>query len=156
MKMNKDEQLLLIEELNEYEKYTELSDSEKEDLHKWVSAGNSVHENGCQAVDDHGDYLDFIEVYREEQYISDRLSTMNEEEQEDFVAELRGEDTIRTLRRKYNDICFRKNVYEYVLRKHHLLDEAVREMDAARERSRAFSESMSDEVRMFMEGGAAW
>ena len=156
MSMNKDKQFLLLEELKEYEKHTELSDDERAILHEWVNAGNSVHENASLAEDGHGHYLDFIDVYREEQDMLNTLSTMNDEEKEDFIAEMSGTDTIRTLRRKNDDLFFKSRIYETVLIRHHLLEEAEQEMKDARARAMAFKENMPEETRLLLEGGELW
>lgn len=49
MKIDKEKTQLLKQELREYEKTTPMTEEEKEALHEWVAAGNSVHENGSMA-----------------------------------------------------------------------------------------------------------
>src|SRR5699024_12501293 len=66
---------LLKQELREYEKVTPMTEEEREALHEWVAAGNSVHENGSMASYESGRPVDFLDVYREEEEIRDRKST---------------------------------------------------------------------------------
>ena len=69
MNLISDRQRFLQDELNTYEKTTQMNETERSALHEWVAAGNSVHENTCNAEDGHGNYIDFLDVYREEQDI---------------------------------------------------------------------------------------
>ena len=89
MNLTSDRQRFLQDELNTYEKTTQMNETERNALHEWVAAGNSVHENTCNAEDGHGNYIDFLDVYREEQDIRDTLSALSDEEKEEYLAELR-------------------------------------------------------------------
>ncbi len=80
----KNQDLLNIE-LEEYIKHIDMTDEEIIALKEWVSKGNSVHENPCDAEDGHGNYLDFIDVYRDEKEIEDTLESMSEREREAFI-----------------------------------------------------------------------
>lgn len=65
MKINKEKRQFLKQELREYEKVTPMTGEEREALHEWVAAGNSVHENGSMVSYEGGRSVDFLEVYRE-------------------------------------------------------------------------------------------
>ncbi|MCR4924639.1 MAG: hypothetical protein K5931_11580, partial [Lachnospiraceae bacterium] len=92
----KDIQRFLEEELNEYEKNTQMNENERKALREWVASGNSVHDNGSLVRDEHGNLMDFLDVYREEEEIRITLDTLTGEEREEYLAELRGEDTINS------------------------------------------------------------
>ena len=129
-----------------------MNKAERKVLHEWVAAGNSVHENSCNAEDGHGNYIDFLDIYREEQDIRDTLSTMNDEEKEEYLAELRGEDTIKSLKKRLYDLLYKSDVYEKVLRRHNLLEEAETLMEECRVLSRAFDEWAEAEMDRLPEG----
>ena len=143
MNIENDRQRFLLEELHEYEKNTEMS-------------RNSVHENTALAEDGHGNYLDFLDVYREEMEISDKLASLDSEEQEEYIASLQGQDTMKSLRRKFDELFYKAGVYEKVLMKHHLLDEAVELMEEGRRISAEFQASIQDMELPELEGGSLW
>ena len=153
MNIENERQQFLLEELHEYEKHTEMSNDERKALHKWVMDGNIVHENSSLAEDGHGNYIDFIDVYRYEQEISERLSEMDEEDRTEYIAALQGEDTLKSLRGKYEELLYRAEVYERVLMRHHLIDEASRLMDEGRRISEEFAKSVSADGLPMLEGG---
>ncbi len=76
---------LLNIELEEYIKTVAMTDEEIGVLREWVSKGYSVHENPCDAEDGHGNYLDFLDVYRDEKEIENTLDGMTEREKEAFI-----------------------------------------------------------------------
>lgn len=156
--MNKtsDRQRFLQDELNRYEKSTPMNEAERKVLHEWVAAGNSVHENSCNAEDGHGNYIDFLDIYREEQDIRDTLSTMDDEEKEEYLAELRGEDTIKSLKKQLHELSYKSDVYEKVLRRHKLIEEAEALMEEGRALSRAFDEWAEAEMGKLPEGELSW
>lgn len=156
MNIENDRQRFLLEELHEYEKNTEMSRQERDALHRWVMDGNSVHENTALAEDGHGNYLDFLDVYREEMEISDKLASLDSEEQEEYIASLQGQDTMKSLRRKFDELFYKAGVYEKVLMKHHLLDEAVELMEEGRRISAEFQASIQDMELPELEGGSLW
>jgi len=80
MKINKEKKRFLKQELREYEKVTPMTREEREALHEWVAAGNSVHENGSMASYEGGRPMDFLDVYREEETIRRALDSMSYEE----------------------------------------------------------------------------
>ena len=140
MNLASDRQRFLQDELNTYEKTTQMTETERNALHEWVAAGNSVHENTCNAEDGHGNYIDFLDIYREEQDIRDTLSSMNAEEQEEYLAELRGEYTIKSLKKRLYELLYKTDVYENVLQRHNLIEEAETLIEEGYARARAFDE----------------
>lgn len=66
MKTDK-KQIFPERELIEYEKVTTMTAEEQAALRTWVAEGNSVHENASMGVDETGEPLDFLEVYRMEE-----------------------------------------------------------------------------------------
>jgi hypothetical protein len=93
---------------------------ERRALHEWVSEGNSVHENPDMAVDDSGMPVDFLYMYREDQEIQKELSVLTDKEREMHIAQYKGGDTSDIL----SEQSLKMQIYERVLREHHLLEEA--------------------------------
>ena len=138
MKINKEKRQLLQQELREYEKVTPMTEEEREALHEWVAAGNSVHENGSMVSCESGRPVDFLDVYREEEEIRRALDSMSYEEGSKYLLEEYGIDrdgvttpkppTYEELKEKANRLyrtCFlyweflaannlREEAYEYV------------------------------------------
>lgn len=112
-----------------------MTDDERSELHEWVLAGNSVHENGSLAYTEHGHPCDFLDVYRYEEEIRSDLAKLSPREQENYIARLHGEDTIDNLREDFNKLFFKTQVYEPVLRSNGLLAKAERELKTAEEES---------------------
>lgn len=156
MDLTNDRQRILEDELKLYEQNTEMNEEERKAIHEWVAAGYSVHENVCDAEDGHGHYLDFLDVYRENQYIEEKLSTMNDEEREEYLAELRGEDTINSLRKKFYEVSYKADVYESVLMRHHLMEEAEALIERGKAMSREFDEWAEAERAKMPEGDFEW
>lgn len=61
---------------------------------------------------------------------------MSPEEQEEYLAQLRGEDTINSLKREKHEMFFKLKVYEHVLKEYHLLDEANVRIEDAHKRAK--------------------
>ena len=156
MNLTSDRQRFLQDELNTYEKTTQMTETERNALHEWVAAGNSVHENTCNAEDGHGNYMDFLDIYREEQDIRDTLSSMNTEEQEEYLAKLRGEDTIKSLKKRLDELLYKTDVYEKVLKKYDLVEEAEALIEEGRALSKAFDEWAEAEMGKLPEGELSW
>lgn len=156
MNLISDWQRFLQDELNTYEKTTQMNETERNALHEWVAAGNSVHENTCDAEDGHGNYIDFLDVYREEQDILDTLSTLSDEEKEEYLAELRGEDTIKSLNKRLDELLYKTNVYEKILKKHDLVEEAEALMEEGRALSKALDEWIEAEMGKLPKGELPW
>lgn len=92
MKINKEKRQFLKQELREYEKVTPMTGEEREALHEWVAAGNSVHENGSMVSYEGGRSVDFLEVYREEEEIRRALDSMSYDEGSKYLLEEYGID----------------------------------------------------------------
>lgn len=135
---------LLIKEFEEYVARTPMNDDEFEALTKWVESGNSVHENGSMASYEGGYPMDFLDVYREEEEIRKTLDSLKGKERAKFLRKLRVEKNAEDLQEELDRCLNLLNVYEYVLRKHHLLQEAQDEAEAARIRSEEFVRACRD------------
>lgn len=135
-KISKEKAARLWDELAEYEKHTEMTDVERAALHEWVSDGYSVHENSSLAYNESGCPADFLDVYRYEEEIRLDLEKLSPGEKENYLARLRGEDTVDTLREDLYQLLFKARMYAHVLRIHGLLGEAEQKIKEARERSR--------------------
>lgn len=156
MNLTSDRQRFLQDELNEYEKSTQMNEAERKALHEWVAAGNSVHENSCNAEDGHGNYIDFLDIYRKEQDICETLSTMRGEEKEEYLVELKGEETIKSLKRQLHELLYKSDVYEKVLRRHNLIEEAEALMKEGYALSIAFDEWFETQMSKLAEGELSW
>ena len=155
MKITKEQMALLRKELEEYEETTPMTDEERSVLHEWVDAGNSVHDNCADAVYEGGRTMDFLDVYREEEYIREKLDSLEGAEKEKYLRELRGEQNEDDLREECSRYWFIIGVYEQVLRRHGLMSEAEAEIQAAEKRSEEFSKSIQEQygdVEMPFEG----
>lgn len=127
---NEGQEVSLWEELLEYESHTQMTEQERQALHAWVHDGNSVYENGSMGTDEAGRPLAFLDVYRYEKEIRDTLEKLDVESRENYLARLRGEDTIDNLREDLQELHFRMDAFERVLRKHGLLQEALDLMES--------------------------
>lgn len=134
MRISKEKRRFLKKELKEYEKTTPMTKEEREALHEWVAAGNSVHENGSMACYEGGWPMDFLDVYREEEEIRRATADMTYEEETRYLLEEYGIDrdglmepkppTYDELKKKANRLyrtCF---LYWEVLIANDLRDEA--------------------------------
>lgn len=126
----------LRNELIEYEQNHEMTEDERDALRKWVMDGNSVHENASMAYTEHGVTCDFLDVYRYEEGIRSDLEKLPPREQENYIARLRGEDTIDNLREDFEKLFFKARIYEQVLRNNCLLEEAELKIKEAEEESK--------------------
>ena len=144
MKITKEQMALLRKELEEYEETTPMTDEERSVLHEWVDAGNSVHDNSADAVYEGGRTMDFLDVYREEEYIREKLDSLEGAEKEKYLRELRGEQNEDDLREECSRYWFIIGVYEQVLRRYGLMSEAEAEIQAAEKRSEEFSRSLQE------------
>lgn len=133
----------LLSELLEYEKETQMTETERAALHEWVSDGNSVHENGSMGWHEGGMPVDFLEDYRYHEEIRMELEKLSPEERTNYLARLRGEDTIPNLREDLAELSFKADIYYKVLRRHGLISEADDEIKAYRERASDLSNWIS-------------
>ena len=139
--MNNKRMTLLRKELREYEAKTVMTDEERADLHEWVEAGHSVHDNGSMASYEGGHPLDFLDVYREEMEISEKLDSLDGKEREKYIRELRGEKNEEDLREENDHYWFLISIYEHVLRRYGLMDEAKHMITEAKRQSAEFLEA---------------
>lgn len=96
MKITKEQMALLRKELEEYEETTPMTDEERSVLHEWVDAGNSVHDNSADAVYEGGRTMDFLDVYREEEYIRKSLIHWKGQKKRNISASCAGSRTKMT------------------------------------------------------------
>lgn len=129
MKNDKRQETSLWEELLEYENHTQMTEQERQALHEWVHDGNSVYENGSMGTDEAGRPLALLDVYRYEKEIRDTLEKLDPKSRENYLARLRGEDTIDNLREDLQELNLRMDAFERILRKYDLLQEALDLMD---------------------------
>ena len=125
-----------IKEYHEYVKHTPMTEKEKEALREWVMDGNSVYNNPSMSVDEHGRPTDFLADYRYDQEIYQQLEQITGKDKENYLARLRGEDTIDTLREDLQKACYERDIYYKVLLKHGLLQEAKEYLESGLELSR--------------------
>lgn len=134
----------LWNELIEYEKNTEMTEEEQKALREWVQAGNSVHDNSSMACTGSGEPSDFLDVYRYEEEIRRDLEKLSPREQTNYLARLRGEDTMDNLREDLNSLQFQTSIYEQVLRENGLFNAAKLKIKQAKkeaeESARQFKE----------------
>lgn len=90
MRISKERKRFLKQELKEYEKRTPMTQDERKELHEWINAGYSVHENTCCAVDDGNKPIDFLDIYREEEALRKATAGMENEEARKYVMEYYG------------------------------------------------------------------
>lgn len=81
---NKEKQIHLYHELQEYEKETDMTAKEKLELYKWVKQGNSVYSNPGLVTDEDGRQMDFIEGYRIEMMIEEEIRSLSSEQLEQY------------------------------------------------------------------------
>lgn len=134
----------LWKELREYESRTQMTQQERQALHEWVLDGNSVYENSSMGTDEAGRPLAFLDVYRYEKEIRDTLEKLDAGDRENYLARLRGEDTIDNLREDLQKLHFRLDACERVLRKYGLLKEALGLMELWKAEAFPVSETIEE------------
>ena len=96
MKFNKhvstELQVILEEQYKEYIKKTPMTKKEQRALREWVKDGNSVYENSCEAWYDGGMPVEFLDVFRDEEYIRQHTKGMNPEDARRFALAYYGWD----------------------------------------------------------------
>lgn len=85
-------QIFLENEYKEYVKKTPLTPDERRALREWVKEGYSVYENSSGAWYDGQVPVEFIEVYRDEQYIREHTKGMDPEAARKFALAYYGWD----------------------------------------------------------------
>lgn len=76
----------------EYIKITPMTKKEQRALREWVKDGNSVYENPSEAWQDGQVPVEFLTVYRDEEYIRQHTKGMNQEEARRFALAYYGWD----------------------------------------------------------------
>lgn len=113
MRISKERKRFLKQELKEYEKITPMTEEERRELHKWIEAGYSVHENTCCAVGDGNRPIDFLDIYREEGALRKTTAGMGNEEARKYVLDYYGwteeenekeEYTVETLKDRVREL----------------------------------------------------
>lgn len=77
----------LENEYKDYCKRTSMTASERRALREWVKDGNSVYENSSGAWADGQVPVEFLTVYRDEEYIRQHTKGMTPEETKEFAME---------------------------------------------------------------------
>lgn len=133
MRLSKERKRFLKQELKEYEKKTPMTKKERRELHEWVEAGYSVHENTCCAVGDGNSPIDFLDIYREEEVLRKAAAGMGSEEARKYVLDYYGwteeetekeEYTIETLKDRVRKLERESFYLEEFVRKKGLWEEA--------------------------------
>lgn len=83
---------LLENQYKEYIKTTLMTKKEQRALREWVKDGHSVYENSCEAWYDGQVPIEFLNVYRDEEYIRQHTKGMNPEETRRFAMAYYGWD----------------------------------------------------------------
>lgn len=83
---------LLESQYREYIKATPMTKKEQHALWEWVKGGHSVYENSCGACYDGQIPVDFLTVFRDEEYIRQHTKKMNAEEAHKFAMAYYGWD----------------------------------------------------------------
>ena len=125
-----------IKEYNEYVKNTPMTEKEKKALWEWVKDGNSVYNNPSMSVDEDNCPTDFLDDYRYHEEIYRELDQRTGKERANYLARLRGDDTLDTLREDLQKACYERDIYYKVLQKHGLMEEAKEYLEAGMELSR--------------------
>lgn len=88
----KETQKILEKQYKEYIKTTPMTKKEQRVLREWVKAGHSVYENTCGAWADGQVPIEFLTIYREEEYIRQQTKGMSPEETHKFAMNYYGWD----------------------------------------------------------------
>lgn len=153
MKSRAKKTAFLLEELREYEKTTDMTAEERAALHKWVSEGNSVHENGSMGCYENGSPMDFLDDYRYQEEIWKDLEQLAPAERENYIARLRGVDTVETLQEDLSMLSVKAEAYRRVLKKHGWLAEAEALMDSWKANEAAWPEMDAEGFPFQQTGG---
>ena len=85
-------QEFLEKQYKEYIKITHMRKKEQRTLREWVKDGNSVYENPSEAWSDGQVPVEFLTVYRDEEYIRQHTKGMDSEETRRFALAYYGWD----------------------------------------------------------------
>jgi hypothetical protein len=112
MRISKERKRFLKQELKEYEKITPMTEEERRELHKWIEAGYSVHENTCCAVGDGNSPIDFLDIYREEEALRKATAGMGNEEARKYVLDYYGWTEEENEQKEYTVEALKERVRE--------------------------------------------
>ena len=84
------EQEILTMQYEEYIKGRTMTAKEQDALREWVMGGNSPYDNPMGLWKDGFHPAEFLDVYRDEEYIEEHTQGMNAEDRNRFVAEYFG------------------------------------------------------------------
>ena len=79
-----EKQEYLTKELKDYEMCTQISAEERRELHTWVAAGNSVHENPDYISGEDGWPMAFVKAYRADIASCKEMASLSLEELDEF------------------------------------------------------------------------
>lgn len=85
VRLEEDVQARLEEELKEYEARTPMNDTERCALREWVASGHSVYENDVDAWYDGQVPVEFLAVFRDDEYIRQHTKGMTPDEARRFA-----------------------------------------------------------------------
>lgn len=146
-----------VDTLNEYEKNNPMSHDERNALYEWLLDGNSVYDNPYLCMDSSGVPMEFLFAYRMEEEINKKLEVLSERERVNYIARIRGEDTIDNLKEDLYQAVFRLRICEQVLASYGLLDKVEERMKESEALSIAldeeFKKSKINEELPFSTGG---
>jgi len=112
MQISKERKRFLRQKLKEYEKRTPMTKEERRELHEWVEAGYSVHENTCCAVGDGNRPIDFLDLYREEEALRKATAGMESKEARKYVLDYYGWTEEETEKEEYTVETLKDRVRE--------------------------------------------
>lgn len=82
--MSMEKQEYLTKELKDYEMCTQMSAEERRELHTWVAAGNSVHDNPDYISGEDGWPMAFVEAFRADIALCEEMASLSLEELEEL------------------------------------------------------------------------
>ncbi len=88
--LSKEIQEMLEKQYKEYIKNTPMTKKEQRAVREWVKDGHSVYENPSGAWNEGQVPVEFLTIYREEEYIRQHTKGMNPEEARRFALEYYG------------------------------------------------------------------
>ena len=97
---------LLTTQYKKYIKETVMTKKEMRALREWVKDGHSVYENTCGAWTDGQVPVEFLTVYRDEEYIRQHTKGMSPEETRKFAMAYYGWDDDEPIQQPDGDIIY--------------------------------------------------
>ena len=96
--LNKDQKDFVRRELKEYKATIGImTEDEKKELHGWVAAGNSVHENPWYLYEESGHHMDYINALRCTKDLCEEMGNLTPEQLAEFEKERDANDLTDTL-----------------------------------------------------------